>query len=85
MYLFFTDLYAFVCRTKRDNCYIENPQVSQDIDIVYFPNCCTSFFTEAESDLEQLFSIYNNYIVESRMEGNEMKLIQMNILRDCYF
>ncbi|KAK2535590.1 hypothetical protein Q9966_006811 [Columba livia] len=24
---------------------------------------------EAESDLEQLFSMYNNYIVESRMEG----------------
>lgn len=53
--------------------YIENPQVSQGIDIVYFPNCCTSFFTEAESDLEGLFSMYKNDIVESGMEGNEMR------------
>lgn len=65
--------------------YIENPQVSQGTDIVYFPNWYTPFFREAESDLKQLFSMYKNDIVESRMKGNEMKLIQRNILRDCYF
>lgn len=47
--------------------------MSQDIDIVYFPNCCTSFFTEAESDLEGLFSMYKNDIVESGTESNEIR------------
>lgn len=55
--------------------YTANPQVSQGTDIVYFPNCCTSFFTEAESDTEQSCSvlIYKNDHVESGMEGNEMR------------
>jgi len=35
--------------------YLENPQVSQGIDIIYFPSHCTLFFTEAEKPLRRSF------------------------------
>lgn len=64
-------MHSFTGLSEITGC-TENPQVSQGIDSVYFPNCCISFFIEAKSDMEGLFSMYKNDIVESGMEGNEM-------------
>lgn len=52
-------MYSFAEGLSKISGYIKNPQVSQDIDIVYLAKCFTPFFKEAETDLEWLFLMYN--------------------------